>query len=78
MQIRCFRCNFSFAVKREELQFALEALEESGGTHYDAKCPRCRRNTPISLEQLRRAVPQESDDSKAGQSRTAKDTPAKD
>ena len=57
MQIRCFRCNFSFAVKQEELKFAL------GGTHYDAKCPRCRRNTPISLEQLQRAVPREDEDS---------------
>ena len=60
MQIRCFRCNWSFAVKREELAFALEALEESGGTHYDARCPRCRRNTAISLEQLQRAVPKDA------------------
>ena len=61
MQIRCFRCNHSFAVKKEELQFALEALEESGGAHYDARCPSCRRNSPISLEQLKRVVPRDSD-----------------
>jgi hypothetical protein len=64
MQIRCFRCNHSFAVKREELQFALEAILESGGNHYDARCPRCRRNTPISLEQLQRVAPREEDTKK--------------
>ena len=71
MQIRCFRCNHSYAVKREELQFALEALEESGGNHYDARCPRCRRNTPISLEQLQRAVPRDTDKPKEKQSGSA-------
>ncbi len=70
MQIRCFRCNHSFAVKQDELRFALEALEESGGTHYDARCPRCRRNTPISLEQLKRAVPRDSDAPKEKQNKT--------
>lgn len=59
MQIRCFRCNWSFAIKKEEIAFALEALEESDGTHYDARCPRCRRNTPISLEQLQRVAPRD-------------------
>jgi hypothetical protein len=59
MQIRCFRCNWSYAIKKEEIAFALEALEESDGTHYDARCPRCRRNTPISLEQLRRVAPRD-------------------
>ncbi|NIS80260.1 MAG: hypothetical protein GTO14_08635 [Anaerolineales bacterium] len=59
MQIRCFRCNWSYAIKKEEIAFALQALEESEGTHYDARCPRCRRNTPISLEQLQRAAPRD-------------------
>jgi hypothetical protein len=57
MQIRCYRCNWSFAIKQDEIQFILEALEESGGSHYDARCPRCRRTTKIPIEQLRRAVP---------------------
>jgi hypothetical protein len=70
MQIRCFRCNHSFAVKREELQFALEAVLESGGTHYDARCPRCRRNTPISLEQLKRVAPRDTDTKEEKESST--------
>jgi phage FluMu protein Com len=57
MQIRCYRCNWSFAIKQDEIRFILEALEESGGAHYDARCPRCRRTTKIPIEQLRRAAP---------------------
>ncbi len=57
MQLRCYRCGWSFAVKRDEITFALEALEESGGSHHDVRCPRCRHMNRISIEQLRRASP---------------------
>jgi phage FluMu protein Com len=57
MQIRCYRCNWSYAINKEEIAFALEALEESGGNHYDARCPRCRHTNRVSLEQLRQAAP---------------------
>lgn len=57
MQIRCFRCGWSFALKKEEIKFALEALEKSEGTHYDVSCPRCRHKNRVSLEQLRKAAP---------------------
>jgi hypothetical protein len=57
MQMRCYRCNWSFAVKDEELAFVLEALEESGDTHYAVRCPRCRRTTKLSIEQIRQAIP---------------------
>jgi phage FluMu protein Com len=57
MQIRCYRCGWSFAIKKEEAAFALQALEETGGSHYDSNCPRCRHSNRISLEQLRKASP---------------------
>ncbi len=57
MQIRCYRCGWSFAIKKDEAAFALQALEETGGTHYDSSCPRCRHSNRISLEQLRNAAP---------------------
>jgi phage FluMu protein Com len=57
MQIRCYRCNWNFAIKRDEIAFVLEALEESGGNHYDIPCPRCRLTNKISIEQMRREVP---------------------
>ena len=31
MQTRCYRCNWNFAIKNEEIAFVLESLEESGG-----------------------------------------------
>ncbi len=61
MQIRCYRCNWSFSIKTEEIQFALEALEESGGNHYDVRCQRCRHTNRVSLEQLRKAAPKPED-----------------
>lgn len=57
MQIRCYRCGWSFAIKKEEAAFALQALEETGGSHYDSNCPRCRHSNRISLEQLKKASP---------------------
>lgn len=57
MQIRCYRCNNSFALKKEEIVFALEALEENQDNHYDVRCPRCRHINRVSLEQLRKAAP---------------------
>ncbi len=61
MQIRCYRCGWSFAIKKEEAAFALQALEESGGSHYDSNCPRCRHSNRISLEQLKKASPRSAD-----------------
>jgi hypothetical protein len=57
MQIRCYRCGWSFALKKEEIAFAVEALEESGGAHYDVRCQRCRHTNKISLEQLKKFAP---------------------
>jgi phage FluMu protein Com len=69
MQLRCYRCNWSFAIKKDELAFALEALHESGGNHYDVRCPRCRHTNRVSLEQLEKAVPRtEADESSEEQS----------
>ncbi len=57
MQIRCYRCGMSFAVKKDEMAFALSALEAEGANHYDAHCPRCRTANRVSIEQLRKVVP---------------------
>ena len=57
MQIRCYRCGWSFALKRDEITFAIEGLEESGGAHYDVRCPRCRHTNKISREQLEKFAP---------------------
>lgn len=62
MQIRCYRCNWSFALKKEEIAFALEALEENEGNHYDVRCPRCRHTNRVSLEQLKQAAPRNTEE----------------
>ena len=71
MQLRCYRCGWSFAINKDEIAYALKALEESGGSHYDAHCPRCKHANKISVEQLRRVAPrpvarQEAEESKEG------------
>jgi phage FluMu protein Com len=57
MQLRCYQCGWSFGISKEEIAAALEALQASGGTHYDAHCPRCKRANKVSLEQLKRSLP---------------------
>ncbi|MEK6588892.1 MAG: hypothetical protein AABY97_08645 [Chloroflexota bacterium] len=57
MQLRCYRCGWSFAINKDEIAFALEALESSQGNHYDVRCPRCRHSNRVALEQLRRVAP---------------------
>jgi phage FluMu protein Com len=57
VQIRCYRCGWSFAIKKDEIAFALQALEQAGGGHHDVRCPRCRHTNRVSVEQLRRASP---------------------
>jgi uncharacterized C2H2 Zn-finger protein len=57
MQLRCYRCGWSFAINKDEIAFALASLESRGGNHYDVRCPRCRHSNRIALEQLRRATP---------------------
>lgn len=66
MQTRCYRCGWSFNIKKEEIAFALEALEESEGTHYDVRCPRCRHANRISIEQLRKATPRSEESGEVG------------
>jgi phage FluMu protein Com len=63
MQIRCYRCNWSFAIKQDEIEFVLKALEESGDTHYDVRCTRCRHVNKVSIDQLRRGLPRGQEES---------------
>lgn len=56
MQIRCYRCNNNYSLKKDEIGFALAALREAGTTHYDAPCSKCRTKNRVSLEQLEAEV----------------------
>ena len=57
MQLRCYQCSWSFSIGKDEIAAAVESLTASGGTHYDAPCPRCKRANKVPMEQLKRALP---------------------
>jgi len=78
MQLRCYRCGWSFSINKDEIAFALAALEGSQGNHYDVRCPRCRHSNRIALEQLRRAVPRPAEPASAPAEEQAPNEEAKD
>lgn len=58
MQIRCYNCKMPFNLSRAVVYNALDMLVENNLTHYDARCPRCRKVNRVSFEQLKHAAPQ--------------------
>ena len=57
MNVRCFRCGWSFSLGRDFIAAALTDAGAAGVRHYDHPCPRCRQVLKISVDQLRRAMP---------------------
>jgi len=57
MNIRCYRCGWSFSLSREALTTALDEAHTLKARHYDARCPKCRQTLKVSVEQLKRAMP---------------------
>jgi phage FluMu protein Com len=57
MQIRCFKCHMPIAMNRDQVYEALDLVEEQGLSHYDVRCPKCRKMNRVSQKQLKRAAP---------------------
>jgi phage FluMu protein Com len=57
MQIRCGHCHKPFAMGKEAVHAALDAIESDKLIHYNAYCPHCRRANRISRQELQRAAP---------------------
>jgi hypothetical protein len=57
MQLRCYRCGWSFSLSREQVEFALESTRSKGGDHFDVRCTRCRTVNKVPLKQLEKSVP---------------------
>ena len=57
MQIRCYHCQKPFALGKETIHLALDAMEIEKMGHYNAACPHCRRANRVSRDELRRAAP---------------------
>ncbi len=57
MQIRCFKCQMPIALSRDLIYAALEEVTAQDLTHYDVRCPKCRKTNRVSRNQLLRAAP---------------------
>lgn len=57
MQIRCTHCHKPFALGKDAIHAALDAIEAEHLIHFNAYCPHCRRANRISRQELRRAAP---------------------
>lgn len=57
MQIRCFKCQMPIALGRDVIVEALEEVEKQGLSHYDVRCPKCRKTNRVSKKQLMRLAP---------------------
>src|SRR3989304_712600 len=57
MNVRCYRCGWSFTLGRDMIEAALTTASASGAKHHDERCPRCRQMLKISMDQIRRAAP---------------------
>ena len=57
MQIRCYHCQKPFALGKDAIHEALDAMEIEKMGHYNASCPHCRRVNRVSRDEMRRAAP---------------------
>ena len=56
MQIRCFKCQMPIALSQEAIHAALDVVASENMSHYDVRCPKCRKTNRVSAEQLKRAA----------------------
>ena len=57
MQIRCTNCHKPFAIGKETVHAALDAIYTDDLIHYNVQCPHCRRANRLSPKELKRAAP---------------------
>ena len=57
MQIRCYKCSMPISLGRDAVFGALDYVTDEELTHYDVRCPKCRKVNRISVEQLHQAAP---------------------
>lgn len=57
MQIRCFKCSMPIALGKDAIYAALDYVTDEDLTHYDVRCPRCRKVNRVSIKQLHQSAP---------------------
>ena len=58
MQIRCYHCHRPFAMGKEAIHIALDAMEEEKMAHFNQPCPHCGKISKVSRQELLRAAPE--------------------
>jgi len=57
MQIRCVHCHKPFALNKDAVHAALDAITAEGLGHYNVHCPHCGRTNRVSRQELQRSAP---------------------
>ena len=57
MQVRCTKCNMPISLGKEAIYSALDVSIDEDLSHYDIRCPHCRKTNRVSVEQLKHAAP---------------------
>ena len=57
MQVRCFSCQMPIALSQDVLYAALDQIADENLSHYDVRCPRCRKTNRVSADQIKKAAP---------------------
>lgn len=62
MQLQCVHCNKMFTLDQDAGLAGMYAIENDGLQHYNATCPHCQKENPISAERMREAFPNWEED----------------
>ena len=57
MQVRCLSCQMPIALSQATLYAALDQITDENLSHYDVRCPRCRKTNRVSADQIKRGAP---------------------
>ena len=57
MQVRCYKCQMPIALSKDTIYAALDYTTDEDLSHYDVRCPRCRKTNRVSIKQLKQAAP---------------------
>ena len=57
MQVRCTKCHMPISLSKDVVYAALDITIDEDLSHYDIRCPHCRKTNRVSVEQLKHAAP---------------------
>lgn len=61
MNVRCPFCRTSFNLSREAVAQAVAEADEKRQKHHVVECIKCRKAIKVSVKQMRRFVPRETE-----------------